>query len=71
MVDRILRFERLAEELSEVAQYLSMNDLQELPRAKSGIRKSGVHYRDQLNEADRAKIARVFAREIALLGYEF
>jgi Sulfotransferase family len=71
VVDRILRFERLAEELSEVARYLSMNDLQELPCAKSGIRKSGVHYRDQLNEADRAKIARVFAREIALLGYEF
>ncbi len=71
VVDRILRYERLAEEWPEMARDLSLNDLQELPRAKSGIRKPGVHYRDQLNETDRAKIARVFAREIALLGYEF
>lgn len=70
-VDRILRFERLAEELASVAGHLGIQDLPELPRAKSGVRKPGLHYRDQLSEADRDKVAQVFAREIALLRYEF
>jgi len=71
VVDRILRFERLADEVFEVARHLGIDDLPELPRAKSGVRKPGVHYRELLDDVDRAKIARVFAREIALLGYEF
>jgi len=71
VVDRILRFERLGEEMAEVARHLGIDDLPALPRAKSGVRPPGVHYRDLLDDADRAKIARVFAREIALLGYEF
>ena len=71
VVDRILRFERLADEVAEVARHLGINDLPELPRAKSGIRTPGLHYRDLLDDGDRAKIARVFAREIAMLGYEF
>lgn len=70
-VDRILRFERLAEELAEVARHLGIHDLPDLPRAKSGVRSVGLHHRDLFDEADRAKIARVFAREIALLGYTF
>ena len=71
VVDRILRFERLADEVTEVARHLGIEDLPELPRAKSGIRKPGLHYRDLLDDGDRAKIARVCAREIALLGYQF
>ena len=71
VVDRILRFERLADEVSEVARHLGIDDLPELPRAKGGVRKPGLHYRDPFDDADRAKIGRVFAREIALLGYEF
>lgn len=70
-VDRILRFERLGEEVSDVARHLGISDMPELPRAKSGVRKAGVHYRDQLGENERKKIARVFAREITLMGYEF
>jgi len=71
VVDRILRFERLAEEVNEVARHLGIDDLPPLPRAKGGVRAPGVRYRDLLDDLDRAKIARVFAREIALLGYEF
>jgi len=70
VVDRILRFERLTDDLGDVARQLGI-ELPALPRAKGGIRKPGLHYRDQLDDADRTKIARVFAREIALLGYEF
>jgi hypothetical protein len=70
-VDRILRFERLEEDLAEVAQSLGIADLPPLPRAKANARRVGLHYRDQFDDADRMKIARVFAREIALLGYEF
>ena len=63
-------FERLTDDLGDVARQLGI-ELPALPRAKGGIRKPGLHYRDQLDDADRTKIARVFAREIALLGYEF
>ena len=71
VVDRVLRFERLADEVTDVARHLGIDDLPALPRAKSGVRKPEVPYRDQFDAADRAKIARVFAREIALMGYEF
>lgn len=70
-VDRILRFERIKEDLGEVARHLGIDGLPPLPRAKSGVRRPGIHYRDQYDDADRKKIARVFAREIALLGYAF
>jgi hypothetical protein len=71
VVDQVLEFSRLSQELSAVMQRLGVTDFPELPRAKAGVRKTGEHYRDVLTDADRQKIARVFAREIAYFGYEF
>lgn len=42
-----------------------------LPRAKSGYRKDKRHYRDLLNDEECQRIAKLFAREIELFGYEF
>lgn len=70
-VDRVLRFERLDDEIRDVAARLGIRDLPPLPRAKSGSRPAKAGYRDVLDDADCRKIARVFAREIAWFGYEF
>ncbi len=70
VVDRVLRFERLDEELRSVAEHLGIRDLPPLPRAKSGSRPKTAGYREALSPADRDKIARVFAREIAWFGFE-
>lgn len=70
-VDRVLRFERLEEELRSVAEHLGIRDLPPLPRAKSGSRPMTAGYREVLSPADRDRIARVFAREIVRFDYEF
>jgi hypothetical protein len=41
----------------------------ELPRAKSGYRPAGQHYRDLLDPASRRRIERVCARECATFSY--
>lgn len=71
VVDQVLEFSRLSQELPELMLRLGVQDFPPLPRAKSGLRKEGQHYRELLGDADRQKIARVFAREIAHFGYEF
>jgi hypothetical protein len=71
VVQRVLQFERLAEEMAALANELGIPDLPPLPRAKTGVRSPHQHYRDLLNDDDRRKIATVFAREIAHFGYTF
>ncbi len=71
VVDRILRFESLAEEVADVARYLGIDGIPPLPRAKGGVRDPRSSRHDLYDDLSRAKVAQVFAREIALLGYEF
>jgi hypothetical protein len=70
IVDRVLRFEDLSNELAGVAQTLNLPSL-ELPRAKGGHRSDKRPYWEVLSESDRLRIAQVFADEIKLFGYEF
>jgi hypothetical protein len=70
-VDRVCRFERLGEEIKAIASIVGLPEVPVLPRAKGGKRRDKRHYREVLSEADRMKIARVFAREIAHFGYEW
>lgn len=71
IVDRILRYERLAGEIGSVAAHLGV-ELPPLPRAKSGIRPSSDRdWRALYGEAEQARIAAVCHREIELLGYTF
>jgi hypothetical protein len=70
-VDRVLRYERLADELAEVWHQLSLPGEPALPRAKGGARPEGSDFHD-LYDADSAELVRrTFARQIAELGYEF
>jgi hypothetical protein len=70
-VDRVCRFERLDEELEQVARSIGLPALPELPHAKGGHRADRRSYRDALSPQDRERIARVYGREIATLGYEW
>ncbi len=71
VVDRVIQFDRLQAEISEAASHLGLDDLPPLPRAKAGVRKAGTSPRELLTQADRDKIARVFAREIAHFSYQY
>lgn len=70
-VDRIMRFERLADDMAEVWNHLGLPGEPELPRAKTNFRTDRRSYRDVLTEADAAYIRQKFAAEVELFGYEF
>ena len=57
IVDRVLRYERLEDELAGLGVPISLP----LPRAKGGVRQQA-----QLTDAQRARVAAIFAAEIAL-----
>jgi hypothetical protein len=69
--DRILRYENLSTELQQVTEALGLPEALQLPRAKGNYRADRRHYREILGDAERRKVAIVYAREIALMEYEF
>lgn len=70
VVDRIIRYERLDEELESVRPTLGVGPL-ELPRAKGGFREHGTDYRQLVTGEARSIVERVCWREIKILGYEY
>jgi hypothetical protein len=71
VVDRILRYEDLANELELVRIEVGIESRLELPRAKSSFRGERRSYRDYYGDAERQRVADLFAEEIALFGYTF
>lgn len=72
LVDRVLRWESLDEELGDVFARLGVPWGGSLDvRAKSGYRPPGSHYREWYEPDQRDLVARTFAREIDAFGYEF
>ncbi len=71
VVDRVCLYENLEQEMQYITRKLNLPEVPQLPRAKSAFRKDKRHYRELLSEEDRLKISRVFAREIAYLGYKY
>lgn len=73
-VDRIVRYEALAEDLGEVSEAVGLpenvHDVMRTLSAKQGFRKTR-DYRELYDERLRDIVAVQYAREIALLGYEF
>jgi hypothetical protein len=70
-VDKVCRFENLAEELEALRENLRIADNIVLPKAKSKYRKDKRSYREILGEEERVRIAELFREEIDLFGYEF
>lgn len=69
-VDRVLRYEALADELAAVWSELALPGTPQLPHAKAGVRPAGS-YRSYYSPETRALVAELFAAPIAELGYEF
>lgn len=72
MVDRVLRYESLRDELDEVFTELGVPFEGELTnRAKSGYRTDSRPYVEWYDDDQQARIAQVFADEIVMHGYTF
>lgn len=69
LVDHVLRYERLEEELAELCSSIGLR-LPALPQAKSGIRPSR-DWRSLYSPEDVEWVARACAPEIGLMGYTF
>ncbi len=70
-VDRLLRFETLADDLAEVWTHLGLPGAPDLPHAKAGARPAGSDYRDLYDAASAERVRALFAPVIAECGYEF
>lgn len=68
-VDFVARYERLEEDFATVCARIGI-PVPELPREKSGHR-DHTDYRDYYDPRARQRVAEMYAREIALFGYEF
>ena len=72
LVDKIIRYERLNEELTTLFSGLGVpfsGSLKE--RAKAGYREDKNPYWEELGDEERRRVERIFAAEIRLLGYRW
>ena len=70
-MDRVLRYEDLANDFAALMQDLGVQETPQLPRAKGGTRPNRTDYRDMHTPFTRDYIARVCAPEIEAFGYRF
>jgi hypothetical protein len=70
-VDRIYQYEDLPAAMQDLALRTGLPEVPQLPHAKSRFREDRRPYREVYGEEERELIARIFAGEIAALGYEF
>ncbi|MCP4384096.1 MAG: sulfotransferase family protein [Hyphomicrobiales bacterium] len=71
VVDRVIRYERLAEELAEVCSEIGITDPVRLPTAKGHTRADRRHYRDYYDDETRDLVAGWYKREIETFGWAF
>ncbi len=72
MVDRVIRYERMAEEMHEVFSHIGIPFDGSLGvQAKSNYRPHNADYRAMFNEEQRAIVEEAFRREIDLHEYTF
>ncbi len=69
-VDRVLRFERLANDFAHLCKELGMPPTP-LPSLKTKSRPRGPHYSSYYDEETRALVAQSYRREIEAFGYTF
>ncbi|MEE4279561.1 MAG: hypothetical protein V2I82_13925 [Halieaceae bacterium] len=71
IVDRVFEFRELPAALAELRERLGLDLPEPLPREKTGIASQREPYATYYDDATRTRIAELFAREIALMGYTF
>lgn len=70
-VDRVVRYERLEEDLASIWTTIGLTGVPPLPRAKGGFRPADRPYREFYDTATRRIVADMYAKEIEAFGYEF
>jgi hypothetical protein len=70
VADRVLRYERLNEELDELAATLGIPALADLPRLRR-YTQDRPHYSTYYSDTTHDLVARWYAQEIEALGYQF
>ncbi|MFK7830588.1 MAG: hypothetical protein AB8B57_12500 [Congregibacter sp.] len=71
MVDRVFEFRNISAALQELRERLELNLPEPLPREKTGVATERKHYSEYYNPQSRKHIARLFHREIEIMGYRF
>jgi len=71
VVDRICRYEAIADEMEEVRKAIGIPEPLMLPHAKAAHRADKRSYSDVLGEDERNWVSRVFGDEMRMLGYHF
>jgi hypothetical protein len=73
VVDKIYKYEEMDAALQDISNRLNLSELLKLPevRAKGNVRMDERHYREVLSPEEVDLIRKVYAREIAWMGYEF
>ena len=71
IVNRILRFENIEEEMARLKRKLGLDADILLPRAKSHTRKDRRPYVEVYSKKEQLAVAKMFDREIRLMGYTF
>jgi hypothetical protein len=71
IVDRVLRFEQLKDDLYDLWTSITDDPIVEIHRLKSGPRVDRRHYSEIMSDEDRELISDACASEIAHFGYTF
>ena len=73
LVDHIMRYENLEEEIHLLNQHLSNSKQIKLPsvKSKSSHRTDRRSYREVIADSERLQIEKLFQRELQFLGYSF
>ena len=71
LVDKVFKYEDLESALNEISDLIGLGEPLRIPRTKVNSSKTKLDYKELLSEREIDRISKVFAREIAYLGYEF
>ncbi|MBV1896472.1 MAG: sulfotransferase family 2 domain-containing protein [Rhodobacteraceae bacterium] len=71
VVDQVIKYENLTDDLETVRLKIGLPEPLELPNAKSGVRKDKRRYQEIFSDEERQIIAKDFAYEIRTFGYAF
>lgn len=70
IVDKVIRYENLADELPTLATRIGLPTVPELPNAKSGHRPKGLLH-ELYGDWERERVSQIWRREIEAFGWQF
>lgn len=71
LMDKVYEFKQLDDMIADLKTHTGIDIPTPLPREKTDIKTDRQPYQSYYNDDTRERIAELFAREIALMGYEF